>query len=221
MWLDKVLQNLSQVIFLNIFPICPCILQFLLGWCSAGKKPQHFSDLQQLMFTPHSHQVLGFCSNLWVSSEQPRLSSYSQTQAESESWLWHSRGGGQECKRAAGIGEAPSDSGGLCLKMAHQGFLQSHWSKHWVHAQPQQPQDREIYFSHGGSKGEVSICFTAIQYTSAHTFWSNMLTPLPSTNKTYKQKSHLKMASGFPDVGSHDGFYIKLEGGSSIKRSRS
>ena len=84
--------------------------------------------------------------------------------------MWHSQDGGKECKGAGGIGEAPCESRGFCLKMAHQCFHQSHWPKHWAYAQAQQTQGRDIYSSHGGRKGEVTIHLKAIQCTLVHTF---------------------------------------------------
>lgn len=101
--------------------------------------------------------------------------------------MWHSQDRGQECKGAGGIGEDPSDSRGFCLEMAHQCFLQSHWPKHWAHAQAQQTQGREIYSSHGGRKGEVTIHLTAMQCTLVHSFGQICSLPfLPQTKHANK-----------------------------------
>ena len=64
-------------------PHMPLYLPFFAVMMLYRKQPQHFRDLRQLMFTPHSYQVLGFCFKLRVRSREPELSSHPKTQQES------------------------------------------------------------------------------------------------------------------------------------------
>lgn len=65
--------------------------------------------------------------------------------------------------------EIPRDSVGFCLERAHQHFLPSYQTKHWVHAQAQQPLGRAKNSSYGRKKGEVAICCTTMKCTAVHT----------------------------------------------------